>query len=436
MKLCSNCNNSIRNQAEFCDKCGEFIEINDFEIKYKTRTSKKLNILKNTLFEASRSIENFNDDTQWYYDMIISYFIEVSNVEEVFNDYGISLLDVGYILHNLKDCPKNEILSAFLTQVNSVFNFQKDSVDFKSNVIIYTNINRKLTDEDYFKKILAVYDLELFNFKNYDEGTSDVFKHDYVMLKYHSEFGDVDFVKNNALNEVNSFFGYLTYINKFNKYTTKYHINSHSLNHNITDLEYNSFILIDSKNKIVNEPVQIEIISNSKNFNESNLKLIKNLPIVDFRKSDKEEILENIKEYFALFYIASFERGLENSFLKFWSLSEKIIKDISGSMKDNKLIKFMKKVLKLSKIPKKMRQRVDVIQIKRNNLVHENKHGEITQYDQTLIKAVAENLILFLMLYSEEVKKLNDYGIILKYSNWHNREKENMINLIKLTMDE
>ena len=434
MKICPNCNNSIRNEAEFCDKCGEFIDVNNDEIKYHHKTSKKLNILKETLYKSSKSIENPVDNTKWYYDIITSYFIETSNVEDVFSKYGVSLLDIGYILSHLKDCSKNEILSEFLTQVNSYLKLQKDLFNYESNVIIYTNLNTELSDNDYFKKIVSSYDLKLFDFEEYNGNPPDDFKRKYLMLKYNSKYGDEEFVKNNALTEVNSFFGYLTYVNKFNKYTTKYHINNHSLTHNITDLEYNAFILTDSKNKIVREPIQVEIINNSKKLKKSKLKLVKNLPIVDFNNSDKNEILKNLKEYFALFYIASFERGLENSFLKFWSMSEKIIKDITGGMKDTKLIKLMAKVLKLAKIPKKMQQRIDVIYIKRNNLVHENKHGEINQYDQTLIKSIAENLILFLIDYLDKVNKIKDYGIILEYSDRPNNEKENIKNMIDLTM--
>lgn len=77
-------------------------------------------------------------------------------------------------------------------------------------------------------------------------------------------------------------------------------------------------------------------------------------------------------------------------------------------MKDTALKKHMKNILKANGYPKYLIRRIDVLYIKRNNFVHENKHGEITQYDQTLVKVIAERLIDFLIICINEVKILTN----------------------------
>lgn len=126
-------------------------------------------------------------------------------------------------------------------------------------------------------------------------------------------------------------------------------------------------------------------------------------------KLNNNELYDKIKDYFCLYYISALENTIENSFRKFWSLSERIIKDIHGGMKDEKLVKYMEKLLKMCRYPDKIIQRVKFIKTKRNNLVHENIHGEITQSDQAIVKIIAENLILFLICYFNEVTDIGDY---------------------------
>ena len=54
-------------------------------------------------------------------------------------------------------------------------------------------------------------------------------------------------------------------------------------------------------------------------------------------------------------------------------------------------------------------QRITFLKDKRHDLVHENIHGNITQFDQTVVKIIAENLIIFLIDYFEQVNDMQDY---------------------------
>ena len=132
---------------------------------------------------------------------------------------------------------------------------------------------------------------------------------------------------------------------------------------------------------------------------------------------NNNELYDKIKDYFCLYYISALENTIENSFRKFWSLCERIIKDIHGRMKDEKLVKYMEKLLKMCQYPDKIIQRVKFIKTKRNNLVHENIHGEINQSDQAIVKIIAENLILFLICYFDEVTDIGDYKSFYNLQN-------------------
>ena len=50
--------------------------------------------------------------------------------------------------------------------------------------------------------------------------------------------------------------------------------------------------------------------------------------------------------------------------MKFWALSEKIIKDSAGQITDEKLVEFMEKIWNLKRCPEYMGQRIKLIKLK------------------------------------------------------------------------
>lgn len=149
------------------------------------------------------------------------------------------------------------------------------------------------------------------------------------------------------------------------------------------------------------------------------INLNKRMPL-DYNLLEKAFELKNnrlysqIKEYFCLYYVSSLENIIENSFLRFWSLSERIIKDIHGSSADKKLVEYMERVLIIGHYPKGIIKRINFLRIKRNELVHENIDGKITQSDQAIVKLISEMLILFLIHNSDKVNNLEDYKKLYK----------------------
>ena len=458
MTNCPNCNADIAEKAKFCENCGEFIELFDNEIKYDEKKSlNDFNSLKKTLIETLNISHDDRVNLKFNYENIIFYLLELTNIKNIFNNQGIDYLEIKDILKSLNDCSEEVILYEFLLEVNNYYISQKKSIQKKYfNAIVYTNISDELLHNQNFKDILSFFNLDIFdfkeyNFKNYEneigeyidsdfyKNNPDIIKKEFdlncIMFKYTEKVRDTNYIKYKALEEVYSFFGYLTFIEKFDRVLTTFHINDLTLNNQISDLECNVVIITNQNNEIVNLYAQHKIIISANKIEESKWNDDTNFLIKNFNLRNKNKISKYIKEYFYLFYLASTEKLLGNSFIKFWSLSEKILKDIYGDMNDNQLKKFMANILKGFNNFESMIDKIDVIYKKRNSLVHENKHGEITQYDRILVKTIAEELICFLIKYLDYVNDIREYGIILNYYNKNDDYKRRVIELINLTIN-
>ena len=443
MSQCNKCNNSINNEdAKFCDNCGEFLQLNGREIRFKEKISnKRLKEFKKVLKESVGTIHDSRTDPRWYNETIMSYLIELTTIKTVFEREEINFIPLNDILSRLKGGDEELIEYEFLVKVNEFYEFHKDTCRKElRNVVIYTNVDKKLEKDDKFNEVLDFFNLEIFDFTEFvfnenQEEYKNNFNSGFLMFKFSKKTRDFDLVKSQALIEIRSLFGYLTYLNKFNKIMDKYHINELSLVNQVSDFECNALIVTNEENEILRFGFQNEVITNSKKISKSKINRIKsNGLIIDFNNEDKMKISRNIKDYFHLYYFAAFETSLENSFLKFWSLSEKIIKDIYGDIKDSKLKGAMRSILKANHYPKYVVGRIDFLYIKRNAFVHENRHGEITPYDQSLIKAISERLIDFLIYFLDKMNNMDEYGVILDYVNRSEDEKRRLISLIELTI--
>lgn len=458
MSNCPNCNADIDDKVKFCENCGEFIELFGKEIKYNDKKSlNDFNNLKKIIIETLKIPHDDRVNLKFNYENIIFYLLELTNIKNIFNNQGIDYLEIKDILKSLNDCSEEAILYEFLLEVNNYYISQKKSIQKKYfNAIVYTNISDELLHNQNFKDILSFFNLDIFdfkeyNFKNYEneigeyidsdfyKNNPDIIKKEFdlncIMFKYTEKVRDTNYIKYKALEEVYSFFGYLTFIEKFDRVLTKFHINDLALNNQISDLECNAVIITNQNNEIVNLYAQHKIIISANKIEKSNWNDDNNFLIKNFNLKDKNKISKYIKEYFYLFYLASTEKMLGNSFIKFWSLSEKILKDICGDMNDNQLRKFMANILKGFNNFESMIDKIDVIYKKRNSLVHENKHGDITQYDRILVKTIAEELICFLIKYLDDVNDIREYGIILDYHHKNDDYKRRVIELINLTIN-
>lgn len=391
-------------------------------------TARKLNSLKQTLIKSFEAINSTSNDPKYYYETIWDLMNQKSNIKEMFVKATLSkqiyLINISSILRKIQNNDESDILDNFLVELNKMY-LEYNAMDKEQiNIIIYTNIPIKLKSNDNLIETLKYFNLEIFEFLSYNfENELDLndeirYKFNcskFLMLKYAADARDYEFVKSEALNAIYSFFGYITYIHRFNYDTEKWHINEITLDHKITDLQINALIGTNSRYEIFEIGRQYDIMSTSIKMDKSKkIDFNNHMPhecdlLKNVIELNNKELYDKIKDYFCLYYISALENTIENSFRKFWSLSERIIKDIHGGMKDEKLVNYMEKLLKMCRYPDKIIQRVKFIKTKRNNLVHENIHGEITQSDQAIVKIIAENLILFLICYFNEVTDIGDY---------------------------
>lgn len=394
-------------------------------IKFNNNIS--LNKFEKLIFDSFNSLDNHKIDPRFYFESILDLSIKTTNMLEIFQKNGLSkdifLYDIKSILRDIfNDNSEDEVLNKFIFYLNKYFNEWKSIEMENKNIIAYTNIPHKFKNNDTFLNTLKFFNLEIFNFSDYvfDENTEEYiinkFSTPFLMLKYQNKTRHYEYFRNKALISFYSFFGYITFVHKFNKSTEKIHINNFSLNHSISDLKINSLIFTNESYEVWNIQYQYEIMESAVKLFKSKIVKFNNNISVDpiFFKilidSNNTYLLDKIKEYFYLYYLASSENMIESSFIKFWSMSEKIIKEIGNQKyKLKEIVSIMSKVLTYYNVSDYVIQRLEFIKNKRNKLVHENEYEDISQLDQSIVKIISERLLCFLIEYSGKVSNLKDY---------------------------
>lgn len=446
MQKCSNCGSNIRNKGIYCDQCGIHLKLLNEEIKFKSSKVDSINNLKKIILNALKHLDNHYIDFEYYTESISAYLLECTNINVILKNTGISIrtIDFHHILLNIHAEDNELILDNFLYELNLEYKSKKKIERRELNIIAYTNIDSKLKENKIFTDILSLFNLEIFEFSdfNFNDGEDltieeqNYFNHNFLMFKFNSYERDYDVLKEKALNEVHAFFGYLTYSINLKKVIYKHSNNDLVLNHRLIDLKCTVLLIVESKNKIVMPKLFSEVVNGTKFVPKSNIKDLRKVPLIDFERKDKSNIPQKIKEYFSMYFLASSEAVLENSFINFYSLSERIIKDFANKIPDEKLISYMNKIWKINNFPDYMGQRINLIRIKRNQFVHENVRDEITTFDRNIMKIISESLICFLIDYLEIVNNIYEYKILLEYSNQDTTQKERLIDLINHTLND
>ena len=441
---CSNCGKSVSDESYYCNNCGFFLFSSKNEITFKNNKCNELKDFKNVLYEFSNIIENKegrlsakSNVFESYTELVWSYLLDITNIKEKIDFSGINYIlflgNIMKIMDNLKDVPKDRIADEFLHKLNFSYKKYKNSDDRLCKFIFYTNILLPSDKRDEFNTLLKKFNLNLFNWENFkfnvkDKNAAEMlkskFKSDFILIEYLAIGKNDNVMKQTALNQLYSFFGFLSFGFKYFRGPNKWNINELSLNHSISDISVSAYILLDEYNFCLDLKESILILDKSISFNAS--KLFVSAGSENFENITQfyqEDFFDDILEFFKLYYLASFESDLDISFLKFWMLSEKILKRILGSINDSKLINLMKKIIKMYGFPKFYLSRLKYLKIKRNKMVHESI-SEVNQGDRNLIKLVADCLILFLIQNFDKVNKIEEYGILLENWNFDNLNRK------------
>lgn len=447
MQPCKNCGNeNIPENSKYCNHCGVFLKLAKQPIQFKENKSSQLKSLKETLIEGSKIIDEDEDghlstskNIDYYQNLVWSYLKETTNFEnEMSNEITEKefIIHIFKILNNVKYQNDEDILNEFLVEINKIYLSSKTTNNFKIKFVFYTNIELRNSIKDKFCEMLDLFNLKIFNPNNLsfeNEKFKKAFKTKFIVLEYVVKGKNFYMMEKEAIKQVYLFFGYLTFLHLFRKNVDMFRANTLSLNYNLSDIKISSIFELNEDNTFIdNEFNSYCILKDSETYEKSKLiKFSNNNLFYDFykilMKSKNKQIIYQINEYLILYYKASIEADLDISFLKFWTLSERIIKQ-GNDRPDSYVINYMRKILKHYKYPKSYQERIYYIKEKRNKLIHENI-SEITQNDRNVIKSVCDSLIWFLMEFEEYVENINEYEIFLKYFN---QDNERLIEILKL----
>lgn len=307
--------------------------------------------------------------------------------------------------------------------------------------LFYTNIKNREYIENTLLEILEYFNFKIFSYddfrfpQEFPENFKTKFRSKYLILEYNSTENHISNKEEKALNQLYLLFGYLTYIHRFGRLRENWHVNRFTLNHQISDLNVSSMLELDKNNNFINMHESLDILRTEIKLEKSDLIKFTNIRFntnlyETIRNNVKNNVLlENIEEYLRLYYIASSKSDLENSFIKFWTLAEKILKATFGPMNDESMIRYMKKILKNFGFANYIQDRIPFLRIKRNDLVHEIK-DEITINDRNIIKLIVDYLILFLIDWCGEVNNNEEYKFIL--DNLNKTDLKRMIELLSI----
>ena len=429
MKTCNNCGNKIRNKAIYCDICGNFLGINNkIDVIYKENPKKEE--LKEILLY---SISLINDDGTFSAgsDMIFNisiisdYLRSLTNINQILknNNLTFNTISRNYIpiLIKIKDVPKDYFLDIFLFELNNAI--EKNNSKLIKKFIFYTNIDSEFTENEEFKTILNFFKLKIFNFNDFnfkinEEQAKEKFDSEYIMLESKISGKNFHIMENDAIDTIYSFYGFITFIHKFNVKSEKFFSNVFNSNFQVSDLDISARVILNEDNSFhINDKHHLIDVIYSKEMDKSKLMRFNNMPILPesikiLNNINRKNVLTEFKNIFKFYYLANNEEDLSNSFIKFWSLNERVFKKIYGRKNDDILINNIEKLLKFFSKNKFFKYKLNIIRRKRNNLVHENI-SEITQEDRNFVKHISDILIYFLMEFSGEINTFSDYGLIL-----------------------
>lgn len=449
MQSCENCGNEdMPEDSKYCNQCGVFLKLANKPIQFKENKYSQLKSLKETLIEGSKIIDEDEDgrlstskNIEFYQNLVLSYLKETTNFENEMSDkiHGKEFkIYIFEILHNVKYHDDEDILNEFLVEINKIYASSKATDNFKIKFVFYTNIELINSIKDKFCEMLPLFNLKIFDINNLsfeNEKFKKYFKTDYVVLEYVAKGKNFYIMEKEAINQVYLFFGYLTFLHIFRKNFDISRVNSLSLKYDLSDIRISSIIELNEDNTFIDESESYFTLRDAETYEKSKLIRFSNTALLyDFYKvlssSENKRIFYQINEYLVLYYKASADADLDISFLKFWTLSERIIKN-GNEKSDNYVLNYMRKILKHYKYPKSYQKRIYYIKEKRNKLIHENI-SEITQDDRNVIKSVCDSLIWFLMEFEEHVKTIDEYEIFL---NYFNQDNERLIEILTLIDD-
>lgn len=359
--------------------------------------------------------------------VLINILEEKTNIRDVFNknkfyfhpiliEKSLNNLDpesdflYKEFLSNLSDLLKKGFSSySFLFPLNLTFEGE-DAYDHVDQILEHFKIKRikngdlkLILDEISIKKInsKSKYGIEaLERLKKMDEFTKDdVIKYlknyNFILfLELHAK--SFDYATIEAKFQIESFLGLLSFAE--NVYNTRLLPIQSQGKYN--QISYDEFVILERNRIPWPQKSMLPKLSQNKRKNIKLKRLNMLISIYREMQDTKNEYLLNLmRRLFLLYYKASSEDSIDFSFLKFWIISETIIKGDGKARNDLEVKSIMKSVID----DEILQKRIDFLDKKRNHMVHK---GEIISADERdLIKLISDALLVETIL---GMSKLNN----------------------------
>lgn len=377
--------------------------------------------------------------------IISDYLQSLTNINQILkkNNLTFNTVSRSYIpiLIKIKDVPEEYFLDYFLFELNK--RIEKNNSKLVKKFIFYTNIDSKFSNNDEFKDILKFFKLRIFNFDDFrftikQELAKKKFNSEFIMLESKITGNNFHIMEADAINNIYSLYGFITFIHKFNVKSEKFFANVFNSNFQVSDLDISARVILDEDNSFhINDNHNLTDVIYSKKLNKSKLMKFNNMPILPesieiLADIKRKKVLSEFKNIFRFYYLANNEEDLSNSFIKFWSLNERVFKRIYGKKNDDVLINNIEKLLRFYSNNKFFKYKLNSIRQKRNDLIHENIF-RITQEDRNFVKHISDLLIYFLMYFDDKIKSFSDYGLIL--DNYRENNVAHKIDLINFASE-
>ena len=192
--------------------------------------------------------------------------------------------------------------------------------------IFYTNIDSKFRDNEEFKIILDFFNLRIFNFDDFrftikQDNVKKKFDSEYIMLESKISGNNFHIMEYEAINNIYSLYGFITFIHKFNVKSEKFFANVFNSNFQFSDLDISARIILNEDNSFhITDKHNLTNIMYSKELDKSKLMKFNNMPILPesievLADIKRKKVLSEFKNIFNCYYLATNEEDLSNSLL-------------------------------------------------------------------------------------------------------------------------
>lgn len=423
---------------------------NDIILKKSNKneaTFKKIVIEGSKLIKEEDGNLSSGSEIGHYFSMALDFISKSTNMEKVLKRELLSPINIRKdffkIFYSLKDYEEDDLIEKFLESLNETLDEQKNEEPKIFNFAFYTNIKVSEKNIEIWKDLLCDFNINYLEYSDLEIPKSsisdslEVFETNNEILGVKIKSRSIYYAFDEAQKKLYVLFGFLTFCNKVNVDSRRYHVNEFALDQSLSSMKIVSYIIINNENSLEEDPdtAYLRLFSKIK-VNDEKLKINSKIePILEkyneIISSDKKFKFK-VNEMFELYYNASFESTLDSSFLKFWTFNERFLKEMLGEMKDKKLIKMMNNLLDGYGISRLNITKLKLLYRKRNSLVHEIRSDAIEENDRNFIKTIADKLLSFFLFHFRDVNNINEYGYILENYSISSNERGRKIELLEL----